>query len=101
MPDVFKFTAEVWEWESKASWFFVSLPPDLSEELEARFGAEAAGFGSLRVEVTVGNTTWKTSVFPDKSSGILAYALPLKQAVRKAEGLEVGASANCSLKLAR
>lgn len=100
MADVFKFKAEVWEWASKEGTFFASLPADLSEELEARFGAQAAGFGSLKVEVTVGKTTWKTSLFPDKSSGVLAYALPLKQAVRKAEGLEPGTTANYALKLA-
>jgi len=99
MSDVFKFEAAPWQ-AKEHKWCFVSLPEDMSEELETRFGGQAAGFGSLRVEVTVGETTWKTSIFPDKSSGVLAYALPLKQAVRKAEGLEPGTTADFALKLA-
>ncbi len=48
----------------------------------------AAGFGSRRVEVTVGATTWRTSVFPDNASA--SYLLPVKKAVRVAEGLDEG-----------
>jgi hypothetical protein len=97
VSDSFVFDAELWEWEAQAAWFFVSLPSDLSEEISARFGAHAAGFGSVRVEVTVGKTTWRTSVFPDKKRA--TYVLPVKKQVRKAEGLEVGDSARVSLRV--
>lgn len=92
--DGFRFDAEVWEWESQASWFFVTLPSDMSDEIGIRFGSRAAGFGSLRVEVTVGPTTWRTSIFPDKSRG---YVLPLKKAVRKAAGVDAGDSVHVEL----
>ncbi|MGB7880788.1 MAG: DUF1905 domain-containing protein, partial [Ilumatobacteraceae bacterium] len=46
------------------------------------------GFGSVRVEVTVGSTTWRTSIFPDTKSE--SFVLPVKQAVRLAEGLGDG-----------
>jgi hypothetical protein len=62
----FEFTAELWEWESQASWYFVSLPPEMADEIEDMAGARAGGFGSVRVEVAIGATTWRTSVFPDK-----------------------------------
>ena len=39
---------------------------------------------------TIGATTWKTSIFPDKKVG--SFLLPLKAEVRKAEGIEVGDS---------
>ena len=42
----------------------------------------------MRVEVVCGSTTWRTSVFPDSGRG--CYVLPLKKAVRTAEGIEVG-----------
>lgn len=45
------------------------------------------GFGSIKVRVTVGNSSWDTSVFPDKSG---VYLLPLKAPVRKAEQIQVG-----------
>ncbi|MEZ5231631.1 MAG: DUF1905 domain-containing protein [Acidimicrobiales bacterium] len=55
------------------------------------------GFGSVRVEATIGATVWRTSVFPDRGSG--CYVLPLKQAVRKAEGLLDGDPATVTLRL--
>ena len=84
------FAAEVWEWTSKTSWFFVSLPEDTADEIEERHGRTAAGFGSIRVEVTVGATTWRTSLFPSNEER--TYVLPLKKAVRVAEGLEPGST---------
>ena len=39
----------------------------------------------MRVEVTVGSTTWLTSLFPSTEQG--AYVLPVKKAVRTAEGV--------------
>jgi len=46
------------------------------------------GFGSARVTATIGDTTWQSSVFPEKESG--GWFLPVKLAVRKAEGLDEG-----------
>lgn len=93
MPKAYKFAADVWEWEGKAAWFFVTLPPDMTDEIKVVHGARAAGFGSLRVEATLGPTTWKTSIFPDKRG----YVLPLKRAVRKAAGIESGDSVRVQL----
>ena len=88
---MFRFTAVVWLWKENASWQFVTVPPDISDEIEGRTTAalpHRRGFGSVRVRVTIGATTWTTSVFPDKSTG--TYALPLKKDVRAKEGLDVG-----------
>ena len=89
------FEAEVWEWSSKTSWFFVSLPEDEADEIEERFGRRAAGFGSIRVEVTIGSSTWRTSLFPSNEEK--TYVLPLKKAVRTAEGLGPGSVAAVEL----
>ena len=45
----------------------------------------------MRVEVTCGGTTWLTSLFPSKEQA--AYILPMKAAVRRAEGLAAGGPA--------
>ena len=45
------------------------------------------GFGSVRVAVTIGSTTWKTSLFPSKEG---AYLLPIKAEVRKKERIAAG-----------
>ncbi|MGA9278516.1 DUF1905 domain-containing protein [Ilumatobacter sp.] len=91
----YSFSAEVWEWTSKTSWFFLSVPAEQADDIEERHGASAAGFGSIRVEVTIGSSTWRTSLFPSKEER--TYVLPLKKAVRTAEGLEPGSTATVHL----
>lgn len=85
-----EFEAELWVWSAKEgdAWVFVTVPEELSEEIRQTAG-EPRGFGSVRVEATIGDTTWRTSVFPN-SDDAGTFALPLKKAVRKAEALEVG-----------
>ena len=51
----------------------------------------------MRVEVTIGATTWRTSVFPDAKLG--CFVLPMKKAVRRAEDLDVGESARIGLRV--
>lgn len=78
-----------------AGWHFVTIPKDISEEIKSRFGDRTRGWGSLPVSATIGATTWKTSIFPDKKAG--AYLLPLKADVRKKE--HIGAEDTISLLL--
>ena len=82
------FRATVWPYDGPAAWYFVSLPPEVADEIADRFADRSAAFGSVRVQATIGGTTWATSLFPDKRSG--TYLLPVKQAVRTAEGLLEG-----------
>lgn len=93
----YTFTAEVWEWTSRASWFFVNLPEDQADDIEERHRRRAAGFGSVRVDVTIGATNWQTSIFPSTENA--TYVLPLKKAVRVAEGLEPGSQATVELRV--
>ena len=51
----------------------------------------------MRVEVTVGATTWRTSVFPGVSRG--AFVLPIKRAVRHAEDLDDGDHVTVTLRV--
>lgn len=93
----YRFTASLWPWDAKedGSWWFITVPDDVSDEIEERHGASAGGFGSIKVEVTVGSTTWRTSLFP--SSEQRAYVLPVKKPVRVAEALEEGEPFELSL----
>jgi hypothetical protein len=86
----FSFDAEVWEHDGPGSWHFLDVPPADADDIDERFGRNAAGFGSVRVEVTIGSTTWQTSLFPDKKRG--TYVLPVKKPVRVAEGLGPGST---------
>lgn len=92
-----EFGAEVWEHDGSAAWHFVSLPEALADDIEAAFGHRAKGFGSLRVEVTVGATRWQTSIFPDSKRG--TYVLPVKKQVRQAEGLVDGSAVRVALQV--
>ena len=94
------FEAELWIWDARReqSWTFVSLPVEVSEEIrELADGAPRAGFGSVRVKARVGTTSWMTSIFPD--AGRNAYVLPVKRAVRRAEGVEAGDRAAVTIEL--
>ena len=93
---VWTFTAPVWRWR-EGSWRFVTLPEGVSDEVDEVVGDATGGFGSVRVEVTVGASVWRTSLFP--SSSAAAYVLPLKKAVRVAEGLADDAPAEVSIRL--
>lgn len=86
----FSFVAEVWEHDGPASWFFISLPEADADEIEAEYGQRDGGFGSVRVEVTIGDTAWATSLFPDKQRA--TYLLPVKKSVRIAEAITAGSS---------
>lgn len=66
---------------------FATVPLDDADDIAERV-PPGPGFGSVRVEVTIGSTTWRTSLFPDSKLG--SYVLPVKKAVRTAEGLDVG-----------
>lgn len=77
----YKIKANVWLYPGMAGWHFVSIPREVSEEIKDGFGNLKRGWGSLPVQVAIGATIWKTSIFPDKKSG--EYLLPLKADVRR------------------
>ncbi|MCB0898169.1 MAG: DUF1905 domain-containing protein [Actinobacteria bacterium] len=86
------FAAELWVWDARRSdtWTFVTVPPAVTAAIEDEADAlgPRAGFGSVKVEVQVGAMTWRTSVFPDSESG--CFVLPIKRAVREANGVGPG-----------
>ena len=91
-----RFTADLWQWQAReepGGWFFVSLPFEVADAIDE--SAPGKGFGSVRVEVTIGSSTWRTSVFPSKEQK--TFVLPVKKAVREREGLVEGAA--CEVRL--
>ena len=81
-----EFSGEVWHWRGPSPYHFVTVPDNESGELEAAAAFVTYGWGMIPVTARIGETTWKTSLWP-KDGG---YVVPLKAAVRRAEGLEVG-----------
>ena len=94
----FTFTTPIWEHDGNASWHFVTLPEEDSDHiLEVTGGAARRGFGSVRVEVSMGSSTWQTSLFPAKGRG--CYILPMKKAVRTANGVGDGDEVTVTVRL--
>ena len=83
----FEFVAELWLYGGQASWHFVTLPNEVADDIED-LNPDKGGFGSVRVEATVGTSTWKTSLFPDKQAA--SFVLPVKKSVRVAEDIHDG-----------
>ena len=91
------FSAELWLWQAeKGAWHFLSVPSGESDAVRM-FAGPRRGFGSVKVQATIGGSTWKTSVFPSKESG--GFILPVKKAVRTAEGIGTGDRVNVVLEV--
>ena len=95
MTETIAHTGPLWRWTSAsgpAAWHFITIDGAAGEALSGtaimrRMEGNSRGFGSLRVVATIGESVFKTSVFPSKETG---WLLPVKASVRKAEGLGEG-----------
>jgi hypothetical protein len=81
-----EFSGAMWFWKGPAPWYFVTVPEQDCGELKAASALVTYGWGMIPVAVEIGETGWKTSLFPKDGR----YVVPVKAWVRKAEGLEVG-----------
>ena len=93
---IYEFEAPLWLYSGSGAWHFLTLPVEVGTGLKALRGP-ARGWGMVRVAVTIGRTRWSTSAFPDKTSG--SFLLPVKAAVRRAEGLAPGDTVRVTLEM--
>lgn len=103
MSEVVRHRGQLWVWraQEKGSWHFVTIDGDAGEALSAlalmrRLEGLSRGFGSLKVKAVIGDSAFHTSVFPSKELG---WLLPVKQSVRKAEGISEGDVVDVELEL--
>lgn len=90
-------TGPLWLWSGEsASWHFLTVPEEQAGEIRAESLARRGGFGSVRVEARIGDTAWRTSVFPQKSGG---YILPVKKEVRCHAGIAAGDEVSFELEI--
>jgi hypothetical protein len=90
------FTGPLWLWRgkssdgspTKAAWHFVTIDGAVAEALRNAAPGRSAAWGSVYVVARIGNTEWKTSVFPSKE--VKGFLLPIKASVRKAERIADG-----------
>ena len=92
------FTSLLWIWKAEAAgrWYFLTVPDELSAEIKAHAFGSPRGFGSVRVEATIGDVTWRTSVFPLNSGG---YLLPVKAEIRRKASIAAGDEVSVELNL--
>jgi hypothetical protein len=81
-----EFRGEITYWRGPSPFHFVAVPVDGCREIHAISSLVTYGWGVIPVTVRIGRTEWTTSLFP-KDGG---YLVPIKDAVRKAEGLALG-----------
>jgi Domain of unknown function (DUF1905) len=93
----FHFKAKLWRHGGQAAWHFVTAPKEVSAQMRALTQGLRNPFGSLRVIATIGETTWRTSVFADTKAG--AFLLPVKADVRRKEKIGHGDTASVSLEI--
>ena len=83
---ILEFAGELWFWKGPAPWHFVSVPEAECAAIEDAAAYVTYGWGMVPVEVSIGATTFTTSLWP-KDGG---YVVPVKAAVRSREGIDVG-----------
>lgn len=81
-----EFTGDVWYWRGPAPFHFVTVPTEESEHLQDISRDVTYGWGMIPVRARVGDTEWETSLFPKDGR----YLVPMKAAVRRAEGIDQG-----------
>jgi hypothetical protein len=81
-----EFDGEIWYWRGPSPFHFITVPDEESAALEAASTLVSYGWGMIPVQATIGETAWGTSLFPKDE----LYVVPVKDAIRKAEDLELG-----------
>jgi hypothetical protein len=93
----YEFKSKVTLWEANPKFFLATVPTKFFEEIKEVSDATRRGWGAVRVNVWIGKTGWQTSIFPTNSTK--TFDLPLKAAVRKAEGIVEGSEVFVQLEL--
>ena len=82
----FEFEAEVFEWRGPAPFYFAATPDEITLEIDELKRELTYGWGVIPASVTIGETTITTSLIPKNGS----YYVPLKDAIRKPNGMQLG-----------
>lgn len=97
----YTFSDTIKQWlGSKSTWHYIRLPAAMSDEihtLSQYHQTRRRGWGAVKVEASVGNQQWQTSIFPAFEGK--RYALFLKAEVRKQLGVTVGSEITVTLKI--
>jgi len=90
---VTKFKGAMIEWRGPSPFYFVPVPDVPSKKIKAMAAQLTYGWGVIPVLGKIGKTEFLTALIP--KDGL--YYLPIKNAVRFAENLEIGAEVTVSI----
>lgn len=82
----FTFAGQVIEWRGPAPYYYLPVPDEESADIREVASMATYGWGVIPVLAQIGDIEFETSLFP-KDGG---YLLPLKDAVRRPQGIAVG-----------
>jgi hypothetical protein len=88
-----EFSGPLFSWRGPAPYHFVAVPEEEADELRDAAAYVTYGWGMIPVSGRVGETEFTTSLWPREGG----YVVPIKDAVRRAEGLELGAEVSVRL----
>jgi hypothetical protein len=83
---IIDFEGEIFYWRGPSPFLFVAVPEEPSRDLKAISSIVSYGWGVIPVQVRIGTTDWRTSLFPKGS----LYLVPIRMSVQKSENLELG-----------
>ena len=90
-----EFSGTIWFWRGPAPWFFVTVPPAQSYDLQHISSIVTYGWGMIPVTARIGGSKWTTSLFPKDDQ----YILPIKADIRKTERLVEGDTVTVQLEV--
>ncbi len=100
MNPSYKFKAEIWRYNGKDPWYFVTLPTKYADEIKSlTTDLPNKGFGTVKVDATINNVSWSTSIFPDKKHN--SYLMPVKKEIRSKLQVKSGDMVEVSIRLSQ
>ena len=90
-----EFSNQMIEWRGPAPFYYVPIPPEESALIKETARQTSYGWGVIPVRCVIGRTEFTTSLFP--RDGV--YLVPVKNAVRLPEKLQLGDEVSVSLEI--
>lgn len=93
----FEIQGKVIEWRGPAPFYFVATPSEITDEIEIYKRELSYGWGVIPARITIGDVSVTTSLIPRAGT----FLIPLKDAIRKPNGIELGQTVSIRLELGR
>ncbi|MCB9110355.1 MAG: DUF1905 domain-containing protein [Anaerolineales bacterium] len=92
---IIDFKGKIFYWRGPAPFLFVAVPEKQSQDIKSVSGLVTYGWGVIPVQAQIGETEWKTSLFPKDGR----YLVPIKMSVQKAENVTVDDNVSIRLEI--